>query len=183
MYHSGNQLIDISVLFHKAHLQPGMHVADLGCGRTGHVVFPASRVVGDMGIIYAVDVLKDVLKNVMQRARDNGLVNIHTVWANAEQSGKVAIPSGSLDLVFISNVLFQAGNTHDMLEEASRLLKDKARLVIVDWNTSDLPFGPSREQLIDFADVEKWGKEHGFVLQEEFDAGKYHTGIVLYKHQ
>ena len=59
-------MVDPQLLFEKAQLQPGMHIADLGCGRLGHIVFPALKFVGETGLIYAVDILKDVLEDIKQ---------------------------------------------------------------------------------------------------------------------
>jgi ubiquinone/menaquinone biosynthesis C-methylase UbiE len=182
-YHSGNQMVDPQVLFDKAHLQPGMHVADFGCGRTGHVIFPAAKAVGVRGIVYAVDILKDALEAIKKRAAINSMMNVHTVWTNLEWVGKTAIPPRSLDTVFIVNVLDQSDNRHGILEEAYRLLKDKGRLLIVDWFKKGLQFGPLDQRFLDFDDVKQWSKLRGFVLQEEFDTGPYHKGLVLYKHE
>lgn len=181
-YHSGNQLVDPHVLFSKAGLQPHMHVADLGCGRTGHLVFPAAKIIGDRGIVYAVDILKEVLEGVGKRARLGGFHNVHTVWADIERVGAIPVPENGLDMVFLVNILFHSSHRHEILEAATRLLKEKARLVIVDWIRYDLPFGPNKENLVDFDDIINWGQSHNFVLQEEFPMGKYHMALVLYKH-
>ena len=183
IYHSGNRLIDPHLLFAKAHLRPKMHVADFGCGRTGHLVFPAAPIVGEQGIIYAVDILKDVLDEITKRARLDGILNIHPVWSDIERLGGAAIPAKSLDLVFLVNILYHAKNLQLMLDEASRLLKNKARLLIVDWTAHALPFGPDKSAIVDFKKVKAWGQEHGFIVQEEFAAGQYHQGLVLYKHE
>lgn len=181
-YHSGNRLIDPHLLFAKAHLRPKMHVADFGCGRTGHLVFPAAPIVGEQGVIYAVDVLKDVLDEIAKRARLDGILNIHPVWSDIERLGSTAIPAQSLDLVFLVNILYHGKNLRLMLDEANRLLKNKSRLLVVDWASSSLPFGPEKADLVDFAQIKTWGRERGFIIQEEFSAGRYHQGLVLYKH-
>lgn len=175
-------MIDVVLLFQKSGLREGMHIADLGCGRTGNIVFPAAHTVGGFGVVYAVDVLKDVLKNIQKRAANDGFVNIHTVWANIEKLGKTAIPSGSLDIVFLVNTLVQSQHRHEMLEEATRLLRDKSRLVVVDWASGNLPFGPKNGETVDFEDVKTWGRKNHFALQEEFDAGMYHKGVIFFKH-
>ena len=183
MYHSGNELLDPYLLFEKGQLQPGMHMADFGCGRTGHVIFPAASVLGEQGVVYAVDILKDVLANVEKRAKIEGLVNIHPIWSNVEMVGKTAIPEGSLDIVFIVNVLSHSDNRHGILEEARRLLKNKGRMVIADWTHEGLTIAPAGERLVDFQNIIKWGRMHGFALQDEFPVGKYHYGVVLYRNQ
>ncbi len=182
MYNSGNQLIDSETLFVKAQLRPGMHIADLGCGRVGHIVFPASLIIGERGIVYAVDVLKDVLLEIKKRAAMENLTEVQTVWTNLEVVGHTAIPTKSLDAAFLINVLNQSDNRHAILEEAHRLLKDKARLIVVDWSKKGLAFGPPAERYLDFQDLKNWSMLHGFVVQEEFDMGPFHHGLVLFKH-
>jgi ubiquinone/menaquinone biosynthesis C-methylase UbiE len=181
-YHSGNQMVDPNLLFEKAQLQPGMHVADFGCGRTGHIVFPASKAVGLAGIVYAIDVVKEVLEIIHKRAAASSIHNIQTVWTNLEWVGKTAIPPRSIDLVFMVNILDQSDNRHGILEEAVRLLKEKGRIVIVEWGKHGLTFGPNDQRFVDFQDIKRWSHMRGFVTQEEFEVGPFHRGMVLYKH-
>jgi ubiquinone/menaquinone biosynthesis C-methylase UbiE len=181
-YHSGNNLIEPQLLFKKAHMQTGMHVADLGCGRTGHIIFPAAKILGETGLVYAVDVIKDFLESVKKRASLEAMHNIQTVWSDLERLGKTAIPDKNLDIGFIINVLWHSDKPLDILEEAKRMLKDKARLVVADWSHIGLPFAPPEDKLVDFEKIKSWGKVNGFAIQEEFKMGNYHKGIVLYKH-
>lgn len=183
MFHSGNEMIDPSVLFEKAQLQPGAHAADLGCGQTGHIVFPAAQVIGETGVMYAVDIIKDVLEQIHKRAASAGLLNVHTVWADLEQVGKTAIPAHSLDVAFLVNTLVQSNNRTAMLDEAARFLKDKSRFVIVDWARKGLAFGPPDDRFVHFDEIKQWAAAHGFVVQEEFDMGRFHRGMVLFRHE
>ena len=183
VYHSGNELVDPYLIFDKAQLRSGMHVADLGCGRTGHVLFPAASLIGEHGIIYAVDILKDVLESIKKRAVMDNLSNIHTVWSNLECVGATSIPVKSLDVVFLVNTLVQSINRHAILEEAKRITKDKARIIIVDWFKKGLSFGPEDDRFIDFENIKQWAKMHGLAMQEEFGVGRYHKGLVLFKQE
>ena len=63
-------------------------MADMGCGRTGHFVFPAARTVGNKGIVYAVDILKDVLQSLGSWIRSEGLENVQTIWSDIEKFKK-----------------------------------------------------------------------------------------------
>ncbi|MEK7084522.1 MAG: DnaB-like helicase C-terminal domain-containing protein, partial [Patescibacteria group bacterium] len=140
-YHSGNELIDPYFLFEKVHLHPGMHVADFGCGRTGHIIFPAASVLGDNSIIYAVDILKDVLESIVKRAKMDGLLNIHPVWGDMERRGGVAIPARSLDVVFLVNALGHAGDRHAVLEDAEAGKVVEARRQGIELPTPAIPTG------------------------------------------
>lgn len=176
-------MIDPQMLFRKGQIQQGMHIADLGCGRTGHIVFPASNIIGEEGIVYAVDILKDVLKIVRKRAKINNEENIHTVWADLEQVGHTSIPEDSLHVGYLVNTLCQSQDIPAIMQEASRLLREKSRLVVVDWSKKDIPFGPNEENYVDFEEVKDLAKDEGFTTQEEFGAGDYHHGLVFFRHE
>ncbi len=176
-----SHLLDPQLLFEKSHIQSGMHVADFGCGRTGHIVFPASVIVGEKGVVYAVDILKDILENIRKRAEMESLTNVHTIWSDVEQVGKTAIPAHSLDIIFMVNTLSHGKNSFTVLEEASRLLSQKGRLVIVDWYKKAPSIGPTEENFTDFSQIKSWAVQNGYVMQEEFEAGKYHWGVVFFR--
>ncbi|MBU0661591.1 methyltransferase domain-containing protein [Patescibacteria group bacterium] len=181
-FHNGNQLIDPYLIFKKAHVQPGMHVADFGCGRTGHMIFPLAKMIGEDSIIYAIDILKPVLATIEKRAKLESFLQVHTIWADIECVGGTAIASDSVDVVLFVNTLTHVNNRHGALEEARRVLKAKGRIVIVDWIKTGLSFSPADERFVDFIDIMRWARMHGFSVQEEFIAGKYHKGLVLYQH-
>lgn len=176
-------MVDPNVLFRKGQLQPGMHIADLGCGRTGHIVFPASEIISEDGIIYAVDILKDALKMIRKRAKRHNIKNIHTVWADLEQVGHTSIPKSSLDVAYLINTLFQSENHEAIIKESSRLMKDKARFIVADWSNKDISFGPDEGRYVDFDKIKKITKKEGFTVQEDFELGDYHKGLVFYRNE
>ena len=182
-YHSGDQLINPEVLFEKARLQADRHVADFGCGRTGHIVFPAGLVVGEKGVVYAVDILKDVLESIRKRAALENYLNIHPVWADIEREGMVAIPRSSLDAVFMVNVLFHCKNLTAPLLEAERLLRDKGRIIVVDWIKRLANLGPREEEFVDFNKIKDWARVHNFAIQDDFALSQYHRCVVLFRHE
>ena len=100
-----------------------------------------------------------------------------------EREDGVAIPKESLDIAFLTNVLVQSDKVYEILEQISKLLKNKARFVIVDWVKKGLSFGPDHNRFVNFEEVTEWFKKKGFVLQESFEAGKYHQGLVFYKNE
>jgi ubiquinone/menaquinone biosynthesis C-methylase UbiE len=181
--YSNNQMFDPNLLFEKSQIAPGMHVADFGCGRTGHVVFPLSPLIGERGVVYAVDIMKDILVLIKKRAAASQLHNIQTIWSDLEKSGQTAIPAKSIDVGFLVNILFQSDKRVDILTEVSRLLKEKARLVVVDWARNHNAFGPPEERLINFEEIKNWAMQNNFVVQEDFFMGPYHRGVIFYRQE
>jgi ubiquinone/menaquinone biosynthesis C-methylase UbiE len=179
--HAGKALIDPQLIFEKIKLQAGMRVADLGCGRTGHFVFPASKVVGETGTVYAVDIVKDILENIKKRVRSQGYLNIQTVWSDIELDGRTSIPKNSLDVCFLTNVLFLTSDRTKVLKEATRLLKRKGALVITEWAKRLGPLGPSDELMVPAAYIIDSATDLGVNFVEQFEPGDYHYTVVLKK--
>lgn len=181
MPHSGVNLIDPRKIFEKISLVEGMRVADLGCGRTGHFVFPAAKAVGDTGIVYAVDIMKDILENIKSRAKSEGFGNVRAVWADIEKPGAVPIPEKSLDVCFFINTLFQLKDREAAIEEAGRLLKAGGFLAIVDWVKKIGPLGPAPEQMTEPDKIVEIVARHGARIIEKCEAGDYHYCLILKK--
>ena len=179
--HSGRALVDPYIVFDKVGLAKGMRVADLGCGRVGHFVFPAARIVGETGIIYAVDILEEVLKNIASNIRSYGLDNIEPVWANIEKYGQVPVPMNTIDVVFITNVMFQLKDKIAAIKEAGRLLTDGGKLVIIDWQKKLSTLGPLPDQMLTVDAVVAMAKQVGLVPEEKFALGNYHFCLAFKK--
>lgn len=177
----GNTLLDVNVILQKAGVGDRKKVAHLGCGSSGHFVFPSARLVGKQGHIYAVDILKTVLERVERQARQENLGNVTSIWSDLEIFGATSIESSSLDSALIVNVLYESKKRADIIREAIRLLKKDGRLVIVEWKNIATPFGPSLELRVNKDLLEAAGKKLGLHLEEEFVAGPYHYGMVFVK--
>src|SRR3989338_5582112 len=158
-----------------------MRVAEMGCGRTGHFVFLASRVVGDKGIVYAIDIIKDILENIKSRVRSEGYDNVQTIWSDIELPGKTPIPEGSLDVCFYVNVMFLLKHRTEALEEARRLLKNGGFLNIVDWAKKLCPLGPDSTQMTEPSHMVKIAEDLGFELVDKTPAGEYHYSLIFKK--
>lgn len=181
MAHSGTALIDPYKIFEKISLSPGDRVADLGCGRTGHFVFPAVKVVGDKGIVYAVDVVKNILESIKSIARSGGMDNIQTIWSDIEAPGKTPIPTGSLDACFCVNVLFQLKNKAGAIAEASRLLKKGGYLVAVDWEKKLGMLGPDESAMISPQELINLAAEENLKFVDKILPGDYHYSLIFEK--
>ncbi len=179
--HSGTALIDPYKIFEKISLAPGMRVADLGCGRTGHFVFPASKVVGDKGIVYAVEIVKNILESLKNRTRSEGYGNVHTVWSNIELFGKTPIAGDSLDACFVTNVLYMVKDKLATIKESARLLHPGGFLSIVDWVKKLGPLGPEEKSLVKPEELMNFAKQAGLTLVENFSLSDYHFCLIFKK--
>lgn len=181
LYIGGTELLNPVALLERVDCRAGMHVADLGCGVTGHFVIPAARIVGATGKAYAVDVQPSVLRAVESRATLEGLTNIEAIWSDIERVGATAISAGTLDVVLIVNTLFLTEDRPSVLREAARLLKSGGVVVIVEWTTEATAVGPAAAQRIGKDVVRSAAKATGLTEREEFSAGPYHYGVIFVK--
>ncbi len=175
-----NELITTNV-FELINLEKGMSVADLGCGNLGFFTFAAAKIVNKSGVVYAVDILKSALTAVESKAKELGLNNVKTVWSNLEVVGAAKIPDNSIDVAFLHNVLFQSDKDDLVMQEAYRLLKTGAKLMVVDWIKNETPFGPPLNDRLTPEQVKTYGIEAKLKVLQEFSAGPYHYGIIFVK--
>ncbi|MFC1623225.1 class I SAM-dependent methyltransferase [Patescibacteria group bacterium] len=181
---SGSQIASkfvdpMDILAHVS-LTEGQSVADFGCG-PGFFTLPMAELVGKEGHVYAIDVLEDVLNTINSQAKTRGIYNIATSRANIEKIGGSKLKDGSVDLVVIKNVLFQNQDKATILEEASRILKNSGKIMIMEWKSDNLMFGPDAELRIDLDDLRGMLEDKGFIVDESFDAGDFHYVIVASK--
>lgn len=178
---TGTALIDAQVIFKKAQLAPGMRVADLGCGRTGHFVFQASKAVGEMGIVYAVDIIKNILETLQSRSRSEHFLNVQTIWSDIERLGGTPIPPATVNVTLLINVLNLVTNKVAVLQEAARLTVSGGKVVVVDWLKQLGPLGPDSAHLVPSTMVIDAATHAGLVLVEQGALEENHYCLIFKK--
>jgi ubiquinone/menaquinone biosynthesis C-methylase UbiE len=177
----GSKLLDNNIILSKAELAEGMRIADFGCGATGHFVFPASKMVGKTGSVYAVDIQRTVLETIKRRARQEGIDNIKPLWSNLEIYNATNIEASSLDLVLLVNTLYQSHKRVEIIREGVRVLKKGGKLIIVEWKKVHIPFGPPVEERVDMNALKTAAPKLGLLFEKEFFTGTYHYGLLFIK--
>lgn len=178
--HFGKVLINPDHVVNELGLKKGMTVADLGCGRTGHLLFALSKAVGDEGKVYAVDVVQDHLKMVDGLCRMHGVCNIDGLWGDYEKLHGLALENASLDAAVLVNNLALLQNHHAAVQEIRRILKPDGRFVIVDWKSHvPHPAAPPKERLHSLHDAELLFTRLGMRKIDEIPVSQTHWGLVL----
>ena len=177
-HRSGTELINPFKLLERVGIREGFRVADLGCGSLGHFVFPAAQLVGGNGIVYAVDIQRQVLEQIEHYAKQEHFYNVITVWSDVDVFGATRIDSGSLDLTLLVNNLFLSQNRAELIREMARLTKPGGRIVIVEWKATDSPLGPPTDSRLDKQEAKHIMRSPLIKLYDEFEAGPYHYGLI-----
>lgn len=176
---SGRAMLDSPQLLRQAGLRLDMHYGDLGAGTLGHFVFPASQIVGPLGVVYAVDILKTALQSIHSRAQMESAHNVQTVWGDLERPNGVKIPPSTLDLVSFVNVAHLFLKSKTPIEEAKRLLRPGGRVLVIDWDPTVSTLLIRQENRVAREDVKKAFFGCGFNLLQDFDAGPQHWGLLF----
>jgi len=124
-------------------LKSGQVVADLGAA-SGYFSRPLARAVGPEGWVFAVDVEGGFFAPLQQLAQSQGVNNIATVLASADDPH---LPQASTDLIFICDTLHHIEKRAAYYDKLKAALKPEGRIVVVDFfHDRDIPVGPRKEE-------------------------------------
>ncbi len=150
----------------KLGLQAGQVVLDFGC-RVGHYSIPAAKVVGDSGVVYAVDKEQQVLDSLSQKATEVGLQNIETI--NTSGDVHLDLNDDLVDVVLLYDVLhyFDKYKREELYMEMWRILKDNGLLSVYPKHTKeDSPMDTFKELGID--GVKKEIEAYKFIFEKKY---------------
>jgi len=108
-------------------IRPRSRVLDYGCG-TGSYIRDSARLVGDEGVVYALDVNPLAIYAADRIAAREGLRNVRTILSNCA----TGLPDMSVDVVLVYDVLHDLSNRDDVLREIERILKPDGILSVSD---------------------------------------------------
>lgn len=162
-------------------LAKGQHVADLGTG-SGYYTLTSGKIVGEQGLVFAVDILEGSLDHVAAEGRLQGLKNIKLLHVDLEQNNScAAIPTGSIDVVVLANILHQIKNKSNLFAEAYRIAKTGAKFLIIEWNDQPSPIGPPLSERIQSELVNKLAVQVTLKPAGSVVADIYHYGSLFIK--
>ncbi|GEM_PF-5958375 len=120
----------------KFGLKKGDYIADLGAG-TGFFTFAAAKIVGRLGLVYALDISEDMLEEIKKqiitlksntfRSNKYAKINIVKVFEN-----NLVIDNNSVNFILASLVLHEVDNLNKTLEEIERILRNNGKIAIIE---------------------------------------------------
>jgi ubiquinone/menaquinone biosynthesis C-methylase UbiE len=172
--------INPSDIVNSLPIHPGMVVADIGAG-SGAFSIPFAKIVGTSGKVYAIDVQRELLSRIQKDAQSIGLRNISILWGNAEQHNGTHLREKSIDVVLISNVLFQIEHKENFAKEILRILRPTGFVVLIDWTESFGNLGPKPDHVFSEKQAKELFESSGFTYSQKISSGAHHYGII-FKH-
>jgi len=169
-------------------VRSGMTAADFGSG-SGHYVLAIAKKMnnsglpagGQAGVVYAIDIQKNLLEKIKSEAAKQHLSNVEIIWADIEGKEGTKLANGTLDFAIASNILFQINDKEALAREIKRTLKSGGRAAVIDWSASFGGAGPIQKAVVPKKEAERIFIQEGFLEEREFPAGDNHYGIIFKK--
>jgi ubiquinone/menaquinone biosynthesis C-methylase UbiE len=155
-------------------LGPGQVFVDLGCGE-GFFSIPASKIVGEQGRVYALDINSEAVESLHRFAEEHGLDNI---VAQAGAAERRIMCEGCADFVFFGIDLHDFSNPAAVLRNAMVTLKPDGKLIDLDWKKEETPVGPPLEIRFDQQKAVGLIEGAGFRVESVADHGPWHYLIT-----
>lgn len=140
-------------------IKEGSAVADIGAG-SGWFTVRAARRVGATGVVYAVEINRDYLKHVEDRAAREKLLNVRPVLGKEDDP---LLPGGGVDAVLLLKTYHEVARPIPLLRRVRRAMRAGARLGIIDRDGKGDDHGVAADEVV------KEAGRAGFKLIERHD--------------
>ena len=177
---SSFELIAPDILTNALSVRPGSVVLDLACGKGAYSFF-LSEMVGENGLVYAVDLWEEGLLILENQIEAGGIKNIMPLLADATK--EIEIDEYSVDMCLMAAVLHdfeEAGQTDTVLKQIKPLLKPNGRLAVIEFKKIEEPPGPPISTRLSGGEVDDLVSRHGFKKTKAIDVGD-HNYLALFR--
>lgn len=156
---------DCKTMLAALQIKPGDTVCDLGCGN-GFYTLKLAELVGEKGQVYAVDIQREMLELLKDRAAGEKVTNIKPVLGTLVDP---KLPADSVDLVLLVDVYHEFSHPEQMLASIRKSLKPTGRVALVEFRAEDpnVPIKPLHK--MSKVQILKEFPANGYKLVEEFD--------------
>jgi len=128
--HEGRAIYDKRYeILDEMHLKPGMNVADIGAGGGLFARLMAQRVAPG-GMVYAVDISKNMIDHIARVAEQEKIANLKAVLGDPHSP---RLEPHTLDLVCIIDSYHHFEFPQDMLREIVKALRPDGALILIDF--------------------------------------------------
>jgi len=164
----------------KLPITPGMNIADFGAG-SGFFSIAFAKALNNKGRVFSLDIWEKALEALRIRARiEKVFPMIETQVADLGKTNGSKLKPESINLVLISNILFQTKEKENILKEAKRVLDKDGVLVIIDWNPITLP-NKETHFVLEKEEIKNMITDLGFKFKEEIFVSDTHYCLIFTK--
>jgi ubiquinone/menaquinone biosynthesis C-methylase UbiE len=166
-------LIDPGKLFSELQLKKDTVFLDLACGN-GSYSIAASKYIGEEGTIYAVDLWKEGIDNLLKEIAIKQIKQIHASVADINKN--IPVGNRSIDICLMATVLhdlIQENTEKGTLREIKRVLKPDGLLAIVEFKKVEGPPGPPLKIRLSPEELEHVLSAYNFHFIKTTEIGSY----------
>lgn len=145
-------------ILRKLNINEGDVFADIGCG-IGYFSLPAAKIVGENGIVYALDISSEMLKVLEEKVQLDKLTNVRPIIS---EEYNLHLSDNLVKIAFSCNVIHEVDDRYRFLNEMKRILTDNGMAVIIDWEKVQSDYGPPVDHRIDKSEINSALAELGF---------------------
>lgn len=157
----------------KAGFKKNMILCDIGAG-TGVFSFPAAEI--SSNDIYALEISDSMIELLKSRMAERNTQNLKI---KKVESATLPLDSNICDMVIMVTVLHELENKPFIFSEIKRVLKEKGRLLIIEFHKRNTPMGPTVERRLSEEYVEEQCNINNFITVDKFTLGDNFYGLVF----
>ncbi|MDQ7081840.1 MAG: class I SAM-dependent methyltransferase [Aquificota bacterium] len=123
------ELFDPEKTLREFGIREGMTVLDVGTGPGFYLPY-LSKLVGERGKVYAVDVQEEMVRRAREKVEMEGLGNVEVLRS---EENHIPLPDRSVDFVFMAFTFLELEDPKKFAEELKRVAKPLGYLAVIDW--------------------------------------------------
>jgi Methylase involved in ubiquinone/menaquinone biosynthesis len=157
----------------KAGFKENMILCDIGAG-TGIFSFPAAEI--SSNDIYALEKSDSMIELLKSRMAERNTQNLKI---RKVDSTALPLENSICDMVILVTVLHELENKEFMQNEIKRILKEKGKLMIIEFHKRKTPMGPPIDHRISEEYTEEIFNSNGFKTIDKFSLGENLYGVIF----
>lgn len=160
-------------------IKKGDVVADVGAG-TGYFTMLLAEQTGKSGMVYAVDVDKNMTEHLTGRIKNEPAGNVKVILSTIDNP---MLPTASADLIFLCDTYIFIENRGQYLTRLRDSLKNNGRLAIISYNMkSEIPGAPPPRKRVPREQIIQEVQKAGYLLEAEYFFLPYQYFMVFAKN-
>ncbi|QLG44890.1 class I SAM-dependent methyltransferase [Costertonia aggregata] len=167
---------NVSKLLKNMNIKVGDTIADIGAG-SGYHVFKMAPLAKN-GLIYAVDIQKEMLAEIRRKKKNTTDKNIRVVKGT---DTSVNLPENSVDKVLMVDVYHEFNHPVEMVNSIKKALRPKGKLYLIEYRGEDSGVPIKKLHKMTEAQAVKEMKAAGMVLEKNIDNLPWQHCMVFVK--
>lgn len=157
----------LELLKDVAGIKAGYTCVDFGSG-TGTFALPMAKLVGDKGVVYAIDSSDVMLGHIKAKNPPPNLILVNS------DVNKTGLESSIADVCLLAFILHEVEKPENFIAEAARLLKPGGKIIIAEWKEGLDSSGPPSQIRISSKQIKQLLEKAGLSMVNHIEWSENH---------